>query len=324
MTTLQGSVFGTSSAGGLSMPGWDLSPLQTGEIVAMSGHEVTIRAGDHTYILDGRHFAFTVDNGHIELAAGTITELTVYKYPPPPDDASPIPKYDYKISDFKLDVQAFNDFVANNDVNGFETRLFRGDDTITGTDGQDNLLGFKGTDHIDGLGGRDIIDGGQGKDFITGGAGSDYLHGGGGRDLFVYNAASESGGGVYDTIDDFNVHKDALIVPHIVEGLDASVDAGTSHSENVDGNLAAAFDADHLGAYHASVATVFVEVGVHPEPTSGYASPGPIIKETYLVVDVNGVAGYQAGEDLAIRVISDNDLANLSLNDFISPTLGHG
>ena len=318
MTTLQGGIFG------VNMPAWDLSPLQSGKITALSSHEVTIRAGDQEYILDGKHFAFTVDNGVVSLAAGTITGITVYPYPLPPDSGTAVPKYDYKVSDFHLQVEDFNNFVADNDVAGFQSRLFHGDDTLTGSTKGDNLLGLGGTDHIDGLDGNEILDGGRGRDFLTGGAGADHIHGGRGADVFVYHAASESGGGVYDTIDDFNVHQDTLIVPHIVQGLNDSVDAGTSHSNNVDANLAAAFDADHLDSYHAGVATVYVDLGLHPTPSTGYAQPdGPIFKETFLVVDVNGVAGYQAGEDLAIRIGDPSDLKHLSLDDFVSPTLGH-
>jgi hypothetical protein len=59
--------------------------------------------------------------------------------------------------------------------------------------------------------------------------------------------------------------------------------------------IASVFDAGHLGAYHAALATI----GAH----------------TYLLVDANGVAGYQSGQDFVIRV--DGMSGTLDTGDFV-------
>ena len=309
MTTLIGGIFGPNP--GVDMPNWDLTPLQTGQIAAFGGTSVTIRAGDHSYTLTGHDFAYVVDGGTVSLAAGTITGLTLEPYPPPLT-ASPLPSYEYQLSDFQLDVGAFNGFVAANDAKGYERALFSGDDHLQGSIHDDHLTGLRGHDHLDGAAGDDILEGGTGNDVLIGGAGADWLSGGRGTDLFVFRGSAESGGGVYDTID-FSTHDDLLVVPHAIAGIDHRVDAGYAESANVDPELAAALDAHHLGAFHAAVATVAVPLGPWLPA---------FILETFLVVDVNGIAGYQAGEDLAIEIAYPAKLHHLSIDDFISPSAG--
>ena len=308
MTTLVGSDFANPDDPGVDMPNWDLTPLQTGEIIDASGDSVTIDVGDHHYVLTGHDFAFLVSNGHVSLAAGTITGIS---YEPELHDGPtvvyPIPEY--TLSGFSLDVGDFNNFVAANNVAGFERALFSGNDHLQGGSGIDTLTGLKGNDHLDGAGGNDSLFGGQGNDVLIGGAGADWLAGARGTDIFVYHSAAESGGGVYDAID-FNLHDDLLLVPHTITGINHTVDAGTSNSFNVDPNLSAALDAHHLGANHAVIARVVIDFGIPEGP--------PVILETFLVIDVNGVAGYQAGEDIAIRLFDAHRLNHLSIDDFLS------
>jgi Ca2+-binding RTX toxin-like protein len=309
MTTLFGSIYGPN--GGVDMPNWDLTPLQTGEITAFSGDSVTIRAGDQTYFLTGHDFAYTIDGGTVSLAAGTITGLTVEPYPPPPT-ASPFPTYDYHLADFQLDVGAFNGFIAANDVAGYERALFSGDDHLQGSFHDDHLLGLRGNDHLDGSGGDDALDGGRGNDVVIGDAGADVLTGGRGTDVFVFRAAAESSGGVYDTLADFSAADDLLVVPHAVSAIDHARNARCDSLDQIDDTLAAAADGRHLGAHDAVIVHITFN---EPQPGT------PLAPETYLVVDVNGVAGYQAGEDLAIRIADPRHL-HLGIDDFLSPAVG--
>ena len=114
---------------------------------------------------------------------------------------------------------------------------------------------------------------------------------------------------MYDTVEKFNVRADLFVVPEEVEAIDAGVDAGYAESANVDPELETALDAEHLGAHHAALATVWVPMG-------------PMLpafrQDTFLVVDVNGEAGYQAGEDLAIRLNNARHLDELSTDNFIA------
>ncbi|MCP9928403.1 hypothetical protein KBY90_10990 [Cyanobium sp. CH-040] len=84
-------------------------------------------------------------------------------------------------------------------------------DQISGSLGRggnrDALVGTAGDDVIRGGAGNDTIDGREGDDLIDGGIGRDRLTGGGGRDRFLL---SGKGGG--DTITDFTVGKDLLLL----------------------------------------------------------------------------------------------------------------
>jgi Ca2+-binding RTX toxin-like protein len=131
---------------------------------------------------------------------------------------------------------------------------------------------YKGTDAvgvtINGGDGNDTISGGSGKDTITGGLGTDQLSGGDGADTFVYTNVAESTGTVQtgDIISRFNFKLDILMVNDV-------------HLTQF----------DHITSLHdlqAGHAAIFA------------AAHDP--KMFYLVVDENGTAGYQAGQDYEI------------------------
>ncbi len=79
---------------------------------------------------------------------------------------------------------------------------------IYGTAGNDYLVGTDQNDQIYGGPGNDTLIGGAGNDRLEGGLGDDILTGGLGRDTFVLYY---SGGGI-DTIKDFNVYEDRIVV----------------------------------------------------------------------------------------------------------------
>jgi Ca2+-binding RTX toxin-like protein len=163
--------------------------------------------------------------------------------------------------------------------------------TAIGGNGGDVLIG--------GIRG-DVLTGGGGDDLIDGGAGSNRLHGGAGADRFTvpsdstgnvygYDGAADSTGAAYDTIDSFATTVDRVDVvgttaDYHLDGTDSASFATGSVDETL-----TAFLADRLTA-----GGLFV-VGV---------DDGPMQSHAFLVVDQNGVAGYQAGEDLAIHVVS--------------------
>jgi Ca2+-binding RTX toxin-like protein len=129
-----------------------------------------------------------------------------------------------------------------------------------------------------GGGGDDRLIGGASDMRFDGCAGADYLQAGTGVNSFVYNAASESTGGVaIDTLDGFDFARD-----HIVVG----------------GAAIAQFD--HLarpGLLHAGEAGLI------------QAANG----DWYLMIDANGIAGYQAGADYDIKLTHPADMGNATV-----------
>ncbi|GAB1409270.1 hypothetical protein MASR1M90_04240 [Desulfovibrionales bacterium] len=152
---------------------------------------------------------------------------------------------------------------------------------------------------------------------LTGGAGADDLTGGNGNDSFVYTAVAESTGAAaaraYDVIAGFNAggagvaRVDVFNVSGIggnlangITAVDAAVVAGALNTATFDANLAVAIGAGQLGADNAVLFT---------------ANAGTLSGRTFLIVDANNTAGYQAGADLVIDVTGIS--GTLDITDFI-------
>ncbi|HEY1708677.1 MAG TPA: bluetail domain-containing putative surface protein [Rhizomicrobium sp.] len=121
------------------------------------------------------------------------------------------------------------------------------------------------------------------------GGGADTMYASGGADTFVYDAVSDSTGKVFDIIHNLNFAKDHIALPDTaaITGIDAAITTGRLDKATFNSDLATATGGGHLGAAHA---VLFA-------PTTGsYAH------DTFLVVDLNGTAGYQSGLDLVIQL----------------------
>jgi VCBS repeat-containing protein len=159
--------------------------------------------------------------------------------------------------------------------------------------GADESLRFYGGNELDGafriLSGaaNDSLFGGAGNDLIYGGLGSDAMGGGGGADTFLYRSAAESTSTGYDAINGFDWREDRIDAPGGVRGFSQSA-SGALSTASFDADLAAAL-AGLLGAGQAALFT---------------ASSGDQAGNVFAVIDANGVAGYQAGEDLVIWLVS--------------------
>ena len=115
---------------------------------------------------------------------------------------------------------------------------------------------------------------------------------GAGADQFGYFYVSESTGSNYDTIDGMNLSVDRFDLPgtNPITAIDAAVTTGALSTSTFNANLASALSAARLGAHHAVAFT---------------PSSGALAGETFLVADMNGVAGYQANVDLVVRLTNE-------------------
>jgi len=163
---------------------------------------------------------------------------------------------------------------------------------------------FATTVTINGTAGNDSITVGNNNYHLVGGAGADTMTVGTGHDAFVFNATSDSTGPTYDTIVNFDAMRDQFVLSTAVTGVNNAVTGGILNSgASFDTDLASDIGAGQLGANHAVLFTV---------------GSGNLAGHTFLIVDTNGVAGYQAGQDLVIDVTGGHHLGSLGTSDFIT------
>jgi Ca2+-binding RTX toxin-like protein len=151
--------------------------------------------------------------------------------------------------------------------------------------------------------GNDFLQGGTGNDVLVGGLGADELTGGGGRNFFRYTAVAESTGVTHDEIGNFVVGMDKFRLPVDVLHVDRMVSGGALDSATFDQDLASAIGAKELAAHDA---VLFM-------PTSGNEAT---VTRMFLVVDANGVAGYQAGQDYVIQIDGMTNAAHFNAHAF--------
>jgi Ca2+-binding RTX toxin-like protein len=166
--------------------------------------------------------------------------------------------------------------------------------------GDGHHIAFDGSAETDGhflfLGSQagDVFLGGAGDDVIYGHGGGDILSGGGGSDTFGYFAASQSTGTGYDILADFDPAADKIDLNVTVTGFDTAIQSGTLSAGSFDADLGGALAG--LGAGHAVLYT---------------PDAGDLAGKIFLIVDANGVAGYQEGEDY-VFALQGTTLADLS------------
>ena len=166
-----------------------------------------------------------------------------------------------------------------------------GDDVFVAGDGADRLFGNAGDDRLVGGAGDDLLGGGEGADRIMGGLGHDTI------DVSYF----DSTGATYDTVVGFNTAEDVFQLDFVVKKIDTAQSHGTLRSSKFDSDLAAVIKPAKLGVYHAVLFT---------------PDHGDLAGTTFLVVDSNGQAGYQAGADLVMALTSPVQLDALSVDNF--------
>jgi Ca2+-binding RTX toxin-like protein len=147
----------------------------------------------------------------------------------------------------------------------------------------------QGDVYLQGGAGNDVLIGGTGNDDLEGRGGVDKMTGGAGADTFYFDQVSDSTSSTFDRITDFNASVDhiGVVLAVGISAIDPTVTTGALSSKHFDTSLANAVGSSQLLAHDA----------VLFEPTTGYMHG-----HTFLIVDANGEAGYQAGADYVIDV----------------------
>ncbi|MES2337070.1 MAG: VCBS domain-containing protein [Pseudomonadota bacterium] len=165
--------------------------------------------------------------------------------------------------------------------------------TINGSAETDGMLSL--------FGGRagDTLIGGAGSDTLLGNAGADTLTGGAGADVFTYFTAAHSTSTGYDTITDFAFGTDTIDLPGTYDVIGRVTTGALNSGASFDSDLSSAL----AGQLDVGGAVVFT------------ADAGSLAGVTFVVVDANGIAGYQADGDYVIRL--DNVTVPAVIPDFI-------
>jgi Ca2+-binding RTX toxin-like protein len=178
-----------------------------------------------------------------------------------------------------------------------------GDDYIDGERGNNTINGGGGSDTLLGCDNHDVINGGDGSDFIDGEFSADTLTGGAGSDFFAYVDSLDSTSLGFDTITDFNADQDlfTLFFSPLVT-VNTPVTTGALSLASFDNDLQAAIGAGQMDAGGAVLFT---------------ADTGDQAGKLFILIDMNGVAGYQATQDLVIYLQNAthmNDFSDLNFS----------
>ncbi len=139
-----------------------------------------------------------------------------------------------------------------------------------------------------------VIDSGNGSDNIT-------LHDPAvAPDTFIYDDGITLSGATRDIITDFDFHRDLVQFATVT---DTGGHQGTNTAIN-----AATFDADLTTAM---ASTLQAHEAIYLTPNSG-----DLAGHNFLIVDGNGVAGYQAGADLVIELVDPLNLSDFGKANF--------
>ncbi|MDD2545224.1 MAG: calcium-binding protein [Burkholderiaceae bacterium] len=169
-------------------------------------------------------------------------------------------------------------------------------DVMHGGAGNDQIYGNAGNDQLFGDQGNDFLDGGLGNDQLTGGAGADALQGEDGADQYHYTAASDS-----------------LLAQHdVVGGFDFTSDRFHFDGAPVLSTSTRSFESTSVRALDLLLGFVMRDAEVDEAALVRLTGA---VEGTYLVVDRNGVAGFQANGDIVIELVGAIHLDRFGFED---------
>lgn len=209
----------------------------------------------------------------------------------------------------RVELQSGNDYNldfsgANADLHfvGIDASELDAGDTLTFTGGDNKHVGFS----VKGGAGADTITSGMGENNeLKAGGGADTVIGNSNGDVFWYDEVTDSIGPAYDTAIGFNAAEDLVFVLFTGTGVPDAVDPMVKH-----GSLSTAtFDADledEIGTAQLGEGNAVLYQAKH----------GTLEGVLFLIVDGNGEAGYQGGDDLVVRFDDGKHMADFDITNF--------
>ncbi|MCP4384775.1 MAG: calcium-binding protein [Hyphomicrobiales bacterium] len=164
--------------------------------------EILVTAAEREIIYYG---SFVYDDGSGDLVGGTLLEIEAVLSATGLTEAFNLPVATWR-ADPDETFSVLPLFDASTDA-AFYGILFRGDDSIGGSDFNDKLAGYKGNDYVAGNKGKDKLYGDKGADTLDGGKGNDKSWGGSGIDWFYFAKGYDK-----DIVKDFDRKKDILYI----------------------------------------------------------------------------------------------------------------
>jgi hypothetical protein len=149
--------------------------------------------------------------------------------------------------------------------------------------------------------GSESLIGGAGTNEFQSGLGGDTFNAGVHRNIFIYGSVQDSTSTTFDQIIHYNSNADVFKLGFVPSAINTAITSGTLDTSNFDNELAAAVNSSTLGPHDAVLFT---------------PSSGNLAGQTFLIVDANGQAGYQAGKDFVIDLGHPTYIASFGLSDF--------
>jgi Ca2+-binding RTX toxin-like protein len=159
------------------------------------------------------------------------------------------------------------------------------------------LIGSAFDDTLEGNANADTLIGGAGHNTFWGFEGGDTMVAGHGRDDFRFARVTDSSSVNFDTIVDFDADHDFLFTGGTDFPRAPSIVGGHLSNATFDSDLAAAVNRSNLGA---------IDMALFRPSSGDYAG------QIFLVINENGEAGYQANQDIVIRLEHPHHLSDLS------------
>ena len=257
------------------------------EIIGTDGENI-LRGGRGDDVIEGRGGADTLySGGGIDTLVGGTGSDTYYV------ENAGVTIVELADEGDDIVYSAIRDYTLEEEV---EDLVLLGNKALHGTGnlGDNEIQGNHQSNRLRGLGGDDILWGGINAE-------SDILEPGTGADTIVVRETRESTSLWYDLVIGMNLDEDVFDIGFVPTAV-SRLEGGRLRAVRFGDDLAAILDPDILGVGEAILF----------DPSRGsFESP----RTLFLVVDTNGVAGYQDGFDIVIGL--ESAVGQITLADFV-------